>query len=590
MIHLKTGKKIVAGLICLALIFIAFTACSPLHEIEKPNSYALFIYMSGADLEEGSGAGSRVLNELLSTEVESNVQIYVQTGGASKWALSGIPGDRVMLYQIQNGSLKVLEDKGQHSMGDQETLADFIGFTKTVEADRKVLLFWGHGSPYGICVDGLYDKDKLTYTELKKGLGDSYFDLIIFNACYTANLDLLTFVSTNADYAIASEEVFPSLGFDYAAMLKLFSEDSGAERGKSMAEIGKAIIEATEEKYRSSSLGDTLTLSLVDLVKVSSSSVYILEYFNNLMYASDMWLKGAGAANSIGSIGKDLFDLENHYAEGAQRLSDVVRNFLLYETHGTRFDTDGIYLFYKDSVSSYDIIQYAPNCAFEQYLFILNHKSAMAGGSYVTFVPSAPQIGYLCDAVLDKTCMYYVSDFTYVCYDEDGNEVREDIIGLFSYYNDRNQNSYITVNEDALFSLTLGGKVLEYRVDSIQSYDTSNIVRFIYSFPAEKNGVQGRISFSYTYTDDFETGYDGISNGEYQILGFFAMGDNTESGLLEELRPGDILTIASESFTYGGESILRNDLCDYHNIAVKITDIYGNTYVGQKRAIKDALE
>ena len=181
-----------------------------------------------------------------------------------------------MIYEATNGQLDVVKDCGLLNMGDENTLKSFMTVVNGVKADKKVLLLWGHGSSYGICPDSLFGNDMLTYQELQSALYYNYFDLIIFNACYTANLDLITFVQNYAEYAIASEDVLPSLGYDYQAMLQLFDNNDG----KDIEQIGKEIIDDTLAKYSNSSIKDTLTLSLVNLAKVRQYYVQI----NNCFY------------------------------------------------------------------------------------------------------------------------------------------------------------------------------------------------------------------------------------------------------------------------------------------------------------------
>lgn len=547
--------------------FFGLTSCKK--EENNGNSYALFIYMSGADLEEGAGAGSQVIDELLKNKPKDNVSVYLETGGTHSWKNKDISDGKVMLYQIKDGALIELADKGLCNMGEKDTFSDFVDFTNTVRADRKVLMFWGHGSPYGICTDSLHGNDKLCYDEIQEGFGESYFDLIIFNACYTANLDLMTFISGNADYAIASEEVFPSLGYDYSSMLDLFSDDAGV----TMADAAKKIIDDTVKRYSESSIKDTLTLSLFDLVKISVIKDSVEDYMSNIAVYSDEWMKDVSTAGNIGSVGKDIFDIQ--WDDGL--IANMMSNSLLYETHGTGFAAEGMYIFYKEKMTEYDLDMYSPNCAYKDYLFLLKHKKDMSDGSYIKFITSLPDKDYVCNTMLDDTAVKYAAYFGYVCYDGAGNRLYEDVAGLTESYIDGSGRTSVAVDKNALFSLRLCDIPLEYSVDSIQSDETSDARKIIYSFPANINDKEGKIVFSYSYSEIPDAAGGGWNTGSYDIVGFQEKNGEDE-GFLEELKPGDKITINGENTVYEGETITKIPHTEAKSIAIMVCDIYGKEY------------
>ena len=59
-------------------------------DTEKPEetsdgSWAIYWYMCGSDLESEHGAGTEDISEATEVKLPDNVQVVLQTGGASEW-------------------------------------------------------------------------------------------------------------------------------------------------------------------------------------------------------------------------------------------------------------------------------------------------------------------------------------------------------------------------------------------------------------------------------------------------------------------------------------------------------------------------
>lgn len=154
-----------------------------------------------------------------------------------------------------------------------------------------------------------------------------------------------------------------------------------------------------------------MTISLFDLVKLSASREAIEEYFGNIQGDLESWMKNIGSVNNIGSAGKDLFGIKWGNGDDEELLSRLAGNSLVYETHGSRFGTEGMYIYYKNKITDYDISLYEPNCAYKDYLYMLKHKNDMSEGNYIKFVTTLPDSGYICNAMLDDTSSRYTSFF-----------------------------------------------------------------------------------------------------------------------------------------------------------------------------------
>lgn len=318
-----------------------------------------------------------------------------------------------------------------------------------------------------------------------------------------------------------------------------------------------------------------MTISLFDLVKLSASREAIEEYFGNIQGDLESWMKNIGSVNNIGSAGKDLFGIKWGNGDDEELLSRLAGNSLVYETHGSRFGTEGMYIYYKNKITDYDISLYEPNCAYKDYLYMLKHKNDMSEGNYIKFVTTLPDSGYICNAMLDDTSSRYTSFFSYVCYNEKGENIYEDIIGLSSSYNDGSGRTKVTVNENAVFRLSVGGVPIRYRIDSVQTDETSDSVKILYSFPAAVNGKEGKIVFSYTYSYEDEEG------GVYDMLGFLEKGGDNLDGFLTEIKTDDTVTADDGTFTYNDDKIIKSENDEVDGIAIMVCDIYGKEYYSE---------
>jgi hypothetical protein len=134
-----------------------------------------------------------------------------------------------------------LEDLGEISMSDGETLRDFIEWAVTSYPAQKTMLIlsdhgagwpggWGDPDPGGEGVDDVFlvdaFGDSLWLMEIDRVLGQAldnlgmdYFDVVGFDACLMSQLEVYTALAPHALYSVASEETEPALGWAYAGFL-----------------------------------------------------------------------------------------------------------------------------------------------------------------------------------------------------------------------------------------------------------------------------------------------------------------------------------------------------------------------------------
>jgi len=174
--------------------------------------------------------------------------------------------DTAKLISITPGTFVEHDDLGELNLGDPQVLADFVARgIRDFPADHYALILWNHGSIAGVGSDESHG-DGLTVPEVAAGLraglaatGLDRIDLIGFDACLMGAFEVAAAVTGLADYMVASEEVEPLDGWDYAAFGLLAADPDGV----TARSLGEEIV----ARYMATSGQDdpTLTLSLLDL-------------------------------------------------------------------------------------------------------------------------------------------------------------------------------------------------------------------------------------------------------------------------------------------------------------------------------------
>ena len=207
-----------------------------------------------------------------------------------------------------------LEDLGELNMGDPQTLADFIAWgVETAPARRYALIIWDHGAAWlGIASDDSSDGDTINLPELSSALDDArqrtgvqQLDLIGFDACLMAQMDVLQTIAPYAQVAVASAELEPNAGWAWDAWLG----DLAANPGQSARETAPVIVDTYIDSYRGSDATE-VTLSAFDL----SSFATMTEQLDALSRALTADLRGSynaiGQARSFADVYAPLYPEE----------------------------------------------------------------------------------------------------------------------------------------------------------------------------------------------------------------------------------------------------------------------------------------
>lgn len=141
-----------------------------------------------------------------------------------------------------------LDDLGEINMADGQTLVDFITWgVENFPARKYALIMSDHGAgwpggwmdpdpggmgPDEVVVAQLFRADGLWLMEMDNALdqaraqtGIDKFEMIGFDACLMGQLEVFTALEPHANYAVASQEVEPALGWAYAGFLSQLVQD-----------------------------------------------------------------------------------------------------------------------------------------------------------------------------------------------------------------------------------------------------------------------------------------------------------------------------------------------------------------------------
>lgn len=223
-------KKIfLKSLLCVSAFFFVCVA-----EAMAQKPWTFLVYMAAAnDLNPYAPLD---LQEMMKVGSNDNINVIVYLTLHE----DGQPKVTQKLYIDQGFATQIGDDMVRDS-GDVATLEEALEWACTdYPADHMAVVMWNHGSgplnrskmmmmPKGVCYDYdtnnyLTDRDCLqAFSWARDALRDgNKFDIIAFDACLLASLEMAYTLSSCADYLVASEETIPGDGYQYAYLLTPF--------------------------------------------------------------------------------------------------------------------------------------------------------------------------------------------------------------------------------------------------------------------------------------------------------------------------------------------------------------------------------
>jgi hypothetical protein len=289
------------------------------------------------------------------------------------------------LLRVESGRLRELADWGTVDMGEPKVLGRFL---KTVAqdfpAERFGLIFGDHGMAWaGVAVAESSDSNSLAVDEITAAFRDvtkdaGRFELIGFDACVMGSLEVARTLAPFARYLVASEEIEPADGWDYAALLSALTHTPSMDG----AALGRVIVDTYHDYFAKAKRHELLekakaiTLAVIDLDKVAAVDAAVAGLgsgANSFLSRGghDAWVRLAhargeteeygrsAAAIGVAPPGSEVYDLA-HVAENLKKHSTdkasvaaadavlaAVGKAVVYSVHGAaRPHASGLSIFF----------------------------------------------------------------------------------------------------------------------------------------------------------------------------------------------------------------------------------------------------
>lgn len=233
----------------------------------QQKEWTIIIYLDGSDLESGSEAGTNDIYEMMDAGNTSNVNVVVLTGGANKeeW-------HEIQSWEIENGEqYSTGFQAANNAMSDPQNLTAFIDWAVSqYPADKYVLDLWNHGMDIrGYGHDENTDQH-ITVPQLKNAIGatsfiqgGNKFELLGFDACLMATLEVQSTLQPYAHYFVGSEETEPGHGWNYTPIITAMENGSVFDG----ASLGTVIVDGF--KAQAIDWGTSnVTLGVMDMSKI----------------------------------------------------------------------------------------------------------------------------------------------------------------------------------------------------------------------------------------------------------------------------------------------------------------------------------
>lgn len=546
---------------------------------DPEDTWAFYWYICGSDLESLDGAATADIKEMLTVPLPMNVNVIIETGGASEWHTE-IPADANCRWIYNSEGFTLLEQNEQENMGDPATLERFLSFCNlNYPADHRVVIFWNHGggSVAGAAFDENYDMDSLTLPEMYAAFTaasqpqdskyDSHYEMIGFDTCLMANLDVANTFADLAYWLVASEELEPGNGWDYRGVYYGLSNDPGMNG----AALGEIICKSFYKQCDWIDEADMVTLSVIDLKQIpnlvkaynDAGAEALFSAGTNTEYFIDFGRAARSAENYGGNnsfegytnmvdIGDLMRKADKLLPKSGAAVLDALEKAVVYQVNGTfRSEASGLSCYYSYNGDAIDLDGYmdvGTSPPFEYfYNYAISGNFADDALLYVSAYSGEgfqPQVLDLLSSEELEDYPVYVGEDGFVVMDL-GKEIADKLTGVYfnlAYVDEESDTAvFMGVDNDldanwdkGIFKDNFKGVwgsidgVLVY-MEVIEETDDYQI----YAVPVLLNGNESTLSVSYTYETD-----------SYQILGASkgrGGGTNGSRTPRKLLVPGDVI-------------------------------------------------
>ncbi len=275
MSKMKAARFAVLAAIITFLLLAADAGVCGDEQVPDRSKWVIMIYMAADNNLEGASIIN--MNQLERVGSSESIKIVVQ------W-------DRIPGYDSSNGDWtgtkrflvskdhdeeevgsQELEDLGEIDMGDENSLVDFINWTKqNYPADRYALSLWNHGAGWVLHTCDDTSNTYLTLESLSDALkasgfeGEKKLNLLIFDECLMSLIDVAYEITPYAKVMIASEDVVPYYGIDFSKPLSQLEDNPEMDE----KELAKSIVASYQNFYTKEIPNPFVTLAAYDLEKM----------------------------------------------------------------------------------------------------------------------------------------------------------------------------------------------------------------------------------------------------------------------------------------------------------------------------------
>lgn len=381
-------------------------------DLDKAGSWTILVYLDAANNLEGAGVQDVAEIKAMATSLGSN-KVYVlmdRMAGFSNTGMAGLNGGAdfpgTILFEVTNGAVlspisvpfaSVPNGQGTNpsnkgffwttgttgvngkgvggetdelNMGAQETLENFLAWgynqAKTNNSTYIYVDIWDHGAGWG---GGAYGgnavawddeagspHDALSITEIQNAMKRAESitgrkaTILGFDACYMGTIENAYSFKDYASIMIASEEVEPGAGWDY--------EKWTPKGDQSPRTVAKNVVSTFKSFYSSS--GEQVTLSAIDLSKLSGISTALEAFLNKLPTKSSTAIANARLQSQSynNDMSVDLFDFVDKVAiTESNALKNMISASIVAEAHTTGGKVAGSYgmtVYFPQSKNNYD--------------------------------------------------------------------------------------------------------------------------------------------------------------------------------------------------------------------------------------------
>ena len=577
-------RKLLSLFLALAAI-LSLAACHAEPD-SGDGSWAVYWYLCGSDLETNGGFASTDLSEMMEVQLPENVNVVIQTGGAAAWQNENMDPTKLQRWLYNSEGLQLLEEQETANMGDAGTLSDFLSFADSnYPADKIAVTFWNHGggSVSGAAFDELHNLDSLDLAEMYQAFDAVWpankenpaLELVGFDTCLMATVDVAALFQNFSKYLVASEEVEPGNGWLYSGWLGELAKNP-AMGGE---ELGIAICNTYYQGCEAVGTQDQTTLSLTDLTKLTP----LLEAYES--FGQEAFAAAAKDPGFFAQLGRAASQSENyggntkeqgytnmvdmgHLARqtawmlpSAQSVCDALDVCVIYKVSGIyRAESTGLSCYYSyngdlDDLNGY--INMGTGIAFKHlYAYGLTGKMAEGGDAYLASLnmQQLPAITTLADMNWDGAPLDLNDEGSSIL--TLGPKAKDILAGIgFSlYYVDETNDRMLLLGTDNDLTADWENGVFYDNFRGVWGAIDGHLVYMelsfegedynLYSVPILLNGEAYNLQVAYDFTAE-----------KWSILG--ASRGLDESGMaskeLRLLEEGDVITTIWKLASYSGE-------------------------------------